>query len=108
MKSLNFGIGTLINLLNVQKIEPIPLHYTTALCHCTVALHYTEIVVQILMIIYTAIWGWKCVLFIYIKQETQIKQESGTLMHILGNGEHTLRLEQLYYCLFQPLYTVHV
>ena len=40
-----------------------------------------------------------------MKQARQIEQESGTLMHFLGTGEHTLCLEQLYGCLFQPLYT---
>jgi hypothetical protein len=39
-----------------------------------------------------------------VKQARQIEQESGTLMHILGTGEHTLCLEQLYCCLFQTLY----
>jgi hypothetical protein len=43
-----------------------------------------------------------------LKQARQIEQESGTLMHILGTREHTLCLEQLYGCLFQPLYNVHL
>ena len=43
-----------------------------------------------------------------IKQARQIEQESGTLMHIQGTGEQILCLEQLYGCLFQPLYTVHL
>jgi hypothetical protein len=42
------------------------------------------------------------------EQARQIKQESGTLMNFLGTGEHTLCLEQLHGCLFQPLYTVHL
>ena len=29
-------------------------------------------------------------------------------MHFLGTGEHILCLEQVYGCLFQPLYTVHI
>ena len=40
-----------------------------------------------------------------LKQARKIEQESGTLMHILSTREHTLCLEQLYGCLFQPLHT---
>ena len=43
-----------------------------------------------------------------LKQAQQIEQESGTLMQILDTGEHTLGSEQLYSCLIQPLYTVHL
>jgi hypothetical protein len=43
-------------------------------------------------------------------KETSTTNRAGVRdpLHILGTGEHTLCLEQLYGCLFQPLYTVHL